>query len=58
MSAKRQSGPRKWGSLLVTSETFDFLKHLGRNAAVRRSAKSKRARSGGSTKPAVGGGRK
>lgn len=30
MSAKRQSGPRKWGNLLVTRETFEFLNHLYR----------------------------
>jgi hypothetical protein len=30
MNAKRQSGPRKWGNLLVTRETFEFLRSLGR----------------------------
>jgi hypothetical protein len=46
MSAKRQSGLCKWGNLLVTRETFEFLKHLGRNVTVRRSARPKRARKG------------
>jgi hypothetical protein len=36
MSVKRQSRPRKWGNLLVTAETYEFLSSLNRKGASRR----------------------
>jgi hypothetical protein len=44
MSAKRKSGPRKWGRLLVTAETYEFLSNLGRKGASGRETPERRSR--------------
>lgn len=50
MSAKRQSRPRKWGSLLVTAETYEFLSNLGRKGASPKSRPLAKAKSSSTRK--------